>query len=113
MELLAQKLAEFLDISIESAIEVYPILREQFKIYKLLDGISLMLVVFGILAALSYIPLVMAYADSFDREREQEIIKVAKRVFFPMLGFFALAFLINAFLGYVAPDLMMLKEFLK
>lgn len=40
MDVLVQKLADLLDITIEKAIELYPIFKSQFVAYKILDEIG-------------------------------------------------------------------------
>ena len=112
MELLAQKLAEFLDISIESAVEVYPILREQFKIYKLLDGLSLALGMVTVVAIILLVVLLFKGIDEYESEREGRL-KTMKIIFFIGMGAAVSSVLIFSLMAYAAPDLMMLKEFLR
>ena len=112
MELLAQKLAEFLDISIESAVEVYPILREQFKIYKLLDGLSLALGMVTVVAIILLVVLLFKGIDEYESEREGRL-KTMKIIFFIGAGTAVFSVLLSCLMAYAAPDLMMLKEFLR
>lgn len=112
MELLAQKLAEFLDISIESAVEVYPVLREQFKIYKLLDGLSLALGMVTVVAIILLVVLLFKGIDEYESEREGRL-KTMKIIFFIGAGTAVFSVLLSCLMAYAAPDLMMLKEFLR
>ena len=112
MELLAQKLAEFLDISIESAVEVYPILREQFKIYKLLDGLSLALGMVTVVAIILLVVFLFKGIDEYESEREGRL-KTMKIIFFIGAGTAVFSVLLSCLMAYAAPDLMMLKEFLR
>lgn len=112
MELLAQKLAELLDISIESAVEVYPVLREQFKIYKLLDGLSLALGMVAFIAIVLLVALAIIGLNEYEDARERRL-KAMKIIFFIGVGTAVLGVLLSSLTAYVAPDLMMLKEFLR
>ena len=112
MELLAQKLAEFLDIGIESATEVYPVLREQFKIYKLLDGLSLALAMVAFVAVILLVVLLFKGIDEYESEREGRL-KTMKIIFFIGMGAAVSSVLVFSLMAYAAPDLMMLKEFLR
>ena len=113
MELLAQKLAEFLDISIESAVEVYPVLREQFKIYKLLDRLSLALAVVTVVAIILLVVFLFKGIDEYEYESEREgRLKTMKIIFFIGAGTAVFSVLLSCLMAYAAPDLMMLKEFL-
>ena len=112
MELLAQKLADFLDIGVESAVEVYPVLREQFKIYKLLDGLSLALGMVAFIATILLVALVLIGLNEYEGARERRL-KAMKIVFFIGVGAAVSSVLVFSLTAYVAPDLMMLKEFLR
>ena len=112
MEILAQKLADFLDIGVESAVEVYPVLREQFKIYNLLNGISLALGMVAFIAIVLLVALAIIGLNEYEDARERRL-KAMKIVFFIGVGTAVLGVLLSSLTAYVAPDLMMLKEFLR
>ena len=58
MEILATKIAELLDVTIEQAIALYPILRQQFVYYRVLDTIQLITMIsFAVGLAFSITPI--------------------------------------------------------
>ena len=120
MEELAIKIAETLDISVKAAIDMYPVIRGQFIWYEVLDGVISWALVIGFVSLiLTGVTLFIRFdLDKFNcrtGEINEDWVDVDK-IFKIALSALAL-FLIVAIAGemivpFLAPDVVMIKNFL-
>jgi hypothetical protein len=124
MEILATKIAELLDVTIEQAVLLYPILRQQFIWYKILASLQVILVIpivslgmFTIISIIDYSNLQERLNNRLYRD-EVEVNKLAfkKKIVIKfticticLLGVFFITMLLTYILS---PDLMIILRFL-
>lgn len=116
MEILMMKLSEILEIGIEGAKEVYPILKSQLLAYNVGGLLLLMistcvaLVIVGVLVGLGIVVSNVSYGtDDEDYLMGVKILKITLYV----MGVTTLLVLSRVIILYkFAPDIMMIKEFL-
>lgn len=120
MEELAIKIAETLDISVQGAIDIYPVIRSQYIWYQILYNVSGFSIFLGlltlILIGVTYV--IRNDTDRFDWETKkitEEWTNIDK-IFKIELSVFALLLVIGIVasitLPFLAPDIMLLKDFL-
>ncbi len=116
MNILVEKLAEFLEITIEQATRLYPILKQQFVWYKILNKPN---TIADIACGLSVATLIIGCfyfflaVDDYSTEKERKTAKRAIKVpLIILIVGLVIIFTINTATLLLAPDLMLLKEFL-
>lgn len=120
MEVLAQELAKILNITIEKAVELYPVLRQQFIIYKIANNIGslfnllwMVSMMIGIIVGIIFL-LNLDYQRCRDDEDNfvitcKKIIKVCCLVF--IVGIIGVQ-IIDVLQYVLASDFMIIKEML-
>lgn len=117
MNTLIEKLAEFLEMTIEQATKLYPILRQQFIWSEALRAPE---IVSWVACFLSAIALILGFVFSIASSNEDCFVEkeriVVKKIVRISLIAFIISLTINLALNIatllLAPDLMMLKEFI-
>lgn len=108
-------IAHSLNMTVDSLVKVYPQLRMEYSWYYVCDNIQVIsLIAIIVLLALSGVILapVLMISDSDDNEyvRASKGIKWALAI----VGVFAVVLLVSTVLkGFMCPDIMIIKEFLK
>ena len=120
MEELASKIAEMLDISVQGAIDIYPVIRNQYIWYEILNGVGGWIMLLGIML-LIVIGITFAIRDDtrkFDWRTEEITEEWANidKIFKIELSVFVLLVVIDIAtsitLPFLAPDIMLIKDFL-
>jgi len=124
MEVLVQELARMLNVTVEKALEVYPIIRTQYIIYNIIESAS---PIFGFLLFASIVVLIASGLNCLanyeykntesphwqDEKRSYHISKKLIKTLIPtIVVLITLAGILNSLKYGLAPDLMMLKEFI-
>lgn len=117
METIALKLAEILEVSIDRAIELYPIIKSQFIAYSILGNIGLFLEFIFIISiigiVLSGVFTISEYCSLYKDEDDSKLYKKILKIF--AITTLVLAILLvgtNALKYILASDFMIIKEFL-
>lgn len=101
MESLALEISKILNITVEKAIELLPIIRKQFIWYKVVDGARMFIGITIVVCALVW---------WISAEEDWEKIIITSSILFVLsIIAFSLTFII---LPFLAPDFMMIKEFM-
>lgn len=104
MEILIQELSKVLNITIEKAIELYPILKQQFIIYNIINILLFFFISIAIAIGAILVAAAMGY-DKLDKYINQ--FKIAIIVF----GISVMMIIVLSILQYVlVPDLMIIKS---
>ena len=120
MEELAIKIAETLDISVQGAIDIYPVIRSQYIWYEVLTIMALWMVIL-IIASIIIIGVAGVnrdYTDKFDLRNEKitedwvSIDKVFKKAILALLVFIVITIAISIVIPILAPDVMLIKNLL-
>lgn len=124
MEVLANELAKLLNITVEKAIELYPVLKQQFVRYNIIGSVSF------IFSAMFWTSLVLAIvlgfiylfnmeyinSDSGYDETERALAISSKKILPKVFKFLAVGVVgisTTSILQYLlSPDFMLIKEFL-
>lgn len=120
MEELAIKIAELLDISVQGAIDLYPVIREQYVWYRVLTGVGGWVMILGFIFSVS---IGITYSIRRDTRkyawRDDEVTEEwasIDRVFKVALSIFALLIVIgiatDILIPFLAPDIILIKDFL-
>lgn len=115
METLAIKLAELLDITVEAAIKLLPILRNQYVWYKVLGMVSGFGFAFMLIMASGLFVFSLVIFEDYPFEEDDA--KTFKKYLFGLVALVVLG--LTMFVGakvariMTAPDLMMILEFTK
>ena len=116
MNILIEKLAEFLETTIEQATKLYPILKQQYMWYKILDSFSFIVEITCIISALLLLMSGVIYCVISAEQHREEDKKLMKKYIKILLIIFIVGIVIslarNTATLLLAPDLMLLKEFL-
>ena len=120
MEILAQKLAELLDVGIDEAIKAYPVLRGQLIAYEMVGVFTLMFVVALVMTICVTAVLLglwlsnMGYDNPKYDRNEIAIVSMAKRVLPKILFILASIALVLVLLRVtrlmVSPDIVIIKS---
>lgn len=110
MDNLLNKFAELLNITIDKAIELYPMFRKQFVIYNVLDMLhSLSVLSLGILVFL----LIMVVVFWLPEENDDDLIcKVTKKIFKAFIINLTILIITHILIYVFCSDLMILKMLL-
>ena len=120
MEELAVKIAEILDISVQGAIDIYPVIRSQYIWYKALTSVSFWSVILA-LALIIMIGVTLVIREEttkFDWTTEEiteewaSIDKVFKKAILALVIFVFIAIASSIVAPFLAPDIMIIKNFL-
>ena len=118
MEELAVKIAETLDISVQAAIDMYPVIRSQYIWYAILTSVTIWTTVIGFVSLiLTGVTLFIRFDLDKVNWRTGEIEEdwaIADKVFKKVL----LALILSAVVGiatsitipFLAPDIMLIKD---
>ena len=120
MEILAQKLAELLDVGIDEAIKAYPVLRGQLIAYEMVGVFTLMFVVALVMTICVTAVLLglwlsnMGYDNPKYDRNEIAIVSMAKRALPKILFILASIALVLVLLQVtrlvIAPDIVIIKS---
>ena len=120
MEELASKIAETLDISVKAAIDMYPVIRGQFIWYETLHSVMIWSII------LSFISIIAIGITIVIRDETQKyyynteeitkdwasIDKVFKKAMMALLVFIIIGIVANIVVPFLAPDVVLIKNFL-
>lgn len=120
MEELAIKIAETLDISVQGAIDMYPVIRNQYIWYKILtDATSSLLLLGTFLMVLIGITFTLRKdIDKFDLETEEptekwkKIDRIFKIEIYVFVSSVVIGIVADTAISFLAPDIMLIKNFL-
>ena len=120
MEILAQKLAELLDVGIDEAVKAYPVLRGQLIAYEMVGVFTLMLSVALVMTIVGAMVLLrlwlsnMGYDNPKYDRNEIAIVSMAKRALPKILFILASIALVLVLLRVtrlmVSPDIVIIKS---
>lgn len=120
MEVLASKIAELLDISVQGAIDLYPVIKSQYVWYRVLSGVSMWSAILGFVSLASML-IALAVEDEtskyvWDTEEISEEWKAINKVVVVSILAFVLFIIItitaNLARPFLAPDILLIKDFL-
>lgn len=119
MEELAIKMAEYLEISVETAIELYPVLRSQFMVYMVLDRIGNVVFTLSVLTFIATVIIGMImlflYAYAWDSEEEEAVKSLGLKIFKiagPTFVVLQVVYILIMVIGVIfAPDVVMIRSF--
>ena len=120
MEELALKIAETLDISVQAAIDMYPVIRGQYIWYEMLTSVGSWTVIlwFGSIIATGITWVIRNDTSKYDWRTEEiteewanidKVFKVALSAFAILL---VVAIVVEIVVPFLAPDIMIIKNFL-
>ncbi|WP_373814652.1 hypothetical protein [Jeotgalibaca porci] len=120
MEELAIKIAETLDISVQAAIDMYPVIRSQFTWYLVLDNINTWAVLLMFVSImLTGVTLFIRFdLDKYNCRTEEinedwvAVDKVFKKAFLLLLLSVVVAITTDMIIPFLAPDILLIKNFL-
>ena len=120
MEELAIKIAETLDISVQGAIDIYPVIRSQYMWYEALTTLCVWAVILGFISML-VIGVTGVIRDDTDkyywdteeiREEWASVDNVFKKAILALLIFIVIGITTSIVAPFLAPDIMIIKNFL-
>ena len=120
MEELAIKIAEVLDISVQGAIDIYPVIRSQYMWYEALTTLCVWAVILGFISML-VIGVAGVIRDDTDkyywnteeiREEWASIDNVFKKAIWALLIFIVIGITTSIVAPFLAPDIMIIENFL-
>lgn len=118
MEELAVKIAELLDISVQGAIDIYPVIRGQYIWYETLTRVSIWAAILA-LASMIIIGVIGVIRDEtakFDWTTEEiteewaNIDKVFKKAILALVIFVVIAIASTIVAPFLAPDIVLIKD---
>lgn len=120
MEELASKIAETLDISVKAAIDMYPVIRGQFIWYEVLDSVISWALVIGFVSLiLTGVTLFIRFdLDKYDWRTEEInedwviVNKVFKKAVLVLMLSVVIGIAAEIIVPFLAPDIMIIKNFL-
>lgn len=120
MEELAIKLAETLDISVKAAIDLYPVIRSQYIWYETLESVISWALVIGFVSfILTGVTLFIRFdLDKYDWRTEEInedwviVDKVFKKAVLVLMVSVVIAVAVEIIAPFLAPDIMIIKNFL-
>lgn len=111
MENLAMKLAELLEISTEAAVELYPVLRSQFLVYRIYQGAGELLVIgiIGLVVALIMTPMTI-YMYVSNPARERYLVKKIFKVYLVIAVVLFVVYILSVIATLLfSPDILFIK----
>lgn len=120
MEELASKIAETLDISVQAAIDMYPVIREQFMWYQVLDNINSWALMLGFVSMIVVgVTLFIRFdLDKYNWRTEEinedwvNVNKVFKKALLLLLLSVVVAITTDMIIPFLAPDIILIKNLL-
>ena len=120
MEELAIKLAETLDISVQAAIDMYPVIRGQYIWYAILTSVTNWAILLGLGSLiLTGVTLFIRFdLDKYNWRTEEinedwvNIDKVFKKALMALVIFVVIGIVTSVIIPFLAPDIMIIKNFL-
>lgn len=124
MEILANELAKLLNITVEKAIELYPVLKQQFVQYNIIGSVSFIFLVMFWTSLVSVIALGFVYlfnieyinSDSKYDKTEKALATSSEKILPKVFIFLAVGVVgisITSILQYLlSPDFMLIKDVL-
>lgn len=120
MEELAIKIAEMLDISVQGAIDLYPVIRSQYIWYAMLTSVGswAMLLWFGSIIVTGTTWVIRNDTTKYDWRTEEikeewaNIDKVFKIALSALVMFLVVAIATEIVVPFLAPDIVLIKDFL-
>ena len=120
MEELAIKIAEMLDISVQGAIDMYPVIRSQYIWYAILTSVTNWATVIGFVSLiLTGVTLFIRFDLDKVNWRTGEIEedwaiadKVFKKVLLALILSAVVGIVTSAIIPFLAPDIMIITDFL-
>ena len=120
MEELAIKLAETLDISVQAAIDMYPVIRGQYIWYAILTSVTNWATLLGLGSLiLTGVTLFIRFdLDKYNWRNEEinedwvNIDKVFKKASMALVIFVVIGIVTSVIIPFLAPDIMIIKNFL-
>lgn len=112
MEILVSELAEKLNISTKSAIELYPVLREQFVVYEILDAPIKALSVLNIVFLVSSLIFLVFLWDEYGKEGCKSIQSLLKKSVIALVVVFLMYTALKTTSIFLSPDIYIIKEFI-
>ena len=120
MEELAIKIAEMLDISVQGAIDIYPVIRGQYIWYEMLTTLefSAMFLWFASIFAVGITWAIRSDETKYDWTTEEiteewaNIDKIFKTSLSAFVLLLVVAIAIEMIIPFLAPDIMIIKNFL-
>ena len=120
MEELAIKIAEVLDISVQGAIDIYPVIRGQYIWYEMLTTLEFwaMFLWFASIFAVGITWVIRSDKTKYDWTTEEiteewaNIDKIFKTALSAFVLLLVVAIAIEMIIPFLAPDIMIIKNFL-
>lgn len=120
MEELAIKLAETLDISVQAAIDMYPVIRSQYIWYETLSSVMVWSVILGLISMIAVGVTVVIRDDTnkYDWRSEEineewvDINKAFKTASLALVIFIVIGIVTSIIAPFLAPDIMIIRSFL-
>lgn len=120
MEELAIKIAETLDISVQAAIDMYPVIRGQYIWYETLNSVTIWSIILGLVSmiAVGVTGVIRDDTNKYDRHSEEineewvDIDKVFKTASLVLVIFAVIGIVSSLVIPFLAPDIMIIKSFL-
>lgn len=119
MEELAVKIAELLDISVQGAIDLYPVIRSQFIWYSALGSVTNWTILLGIFSFVSVVVTFCIMENKYrytwgDRETIKKeyasIDKLFKISILVLVSMVVIGIAIDFAIPFLAPDILMIKD---
>lgn len=120
MEELAIKIAEMLDISVQGAIDMYPVIRGQYIWYQMLTSVGSWSIIlwFGSIIITGITWVIRNDTSKYDWRTEEiteewaDIDKIFKIALSAFVLFLVVAIATEMIVPFLAPDIMLIKNFL-
>lgn len=120
MEELAMKIAETLDISVHAAIDMYPVIRGQYIWYETLTIVSLWAIIlwFASIIVVGVTWVIRSDTQKFDWKTEEiteewdSIDNIFKKAILALVIFVVIGITTSIVAPFLAPDIMIIKNFL-
>ena len=120
MEELAVKIAELLDISVQGAIDLYPVIRSQYIWYAILTSVTNWATVIGFVSLiLTGVTLFIRFDLDKVNWRTEEINedwvivdKLFKKVLLVLMLSVVIGIVTSVIIPFLAPDIMIIKNFI-
>lgn len=119
METLMVEMSKILNVTVEKATELYPILKSQFINYKIISSVNtplsviLSFIILMLVLALIFSPIIKS--EIYDIMTNDKQIKFKKYLWLIIIIFIlggVLSCVLNGLSYILAPDLMLIKEFI-
>lgn len=125
MEILASKIAELLDITVEQSVALYPILKEQFVWYRAYESVGSVISILITISIVGILLTGLAYAVNFEDRIYEDTDQIekyntylsSKRLFHSNLIIIGIAFVVGVILDVIvvlkAPDIMIIQSIIE